>query len=267
MSLVRIALRMAVVEALKGRTLVGDNVLDSRIGVIEVGKDGGTQTNQTKPFIAVYTGAGKTDVRDLRSLIGNGETWLILELGVTAKMSAVDPLTDESVLLANIPVTDDAMELLLDLAVREISLALTEDDNPWADIYRGLTNRVLGIEVEPFRSDEGQRLAARQVRIKLDLIDDPVFGEAAPADTVLGPFLALLDGVPGKVAASTADLLRTAIGPGGLADWEIHQRRLGATRDELLALGLGPIEPDVDRTTPVLTEIEGVPEPVVVFAP
>lgn len=36
MSLARIALRIAAVEALKGKTLVGDNVLDSPNGALDV---------------------------------------------------------------------------------------------------------------------------------------------------------------------------------------------------------------------------------------
>lgn len=257
MSLVRIAVRIAVVQALRGSTLVGDNVLDSRIGVIEVGS-AGALTNQTKPFIAVYTGAGESEVTDLRALNDNGLTWLVFELGATATMAAVDPVTDQSEIVPGIPATDDALELMLDLAVREIGDTLTDPGNVWAEIYRGLASRVTKLEVEPLRSEAGQRLAARQVRIALELAPDPVLGERSADDSILGPFLRELDKLPGTIAASQAAMIRAAAGAGGAPDWEVEQRRTGMTADELRALGLGPVVQDLDRTTPVLTEVDPV---------
>jgi len=256
MSLVRMALRIAVVQALRGRTLVGDNVLDSRIGVIEVGSDGGALTNQNKPFIAVYTGAGESEVKDLRALNGNGLTWLVFELGATAKMAVMNPDTDASEIVPGIPATDDALELMLDLTVREIGDVLTDPGNAWADIYRGLVTRVTKIEIEPLRSEGGQRLAARQVRIAVELAPDPVLGERSADDSILGPFLKALDAVPGPIAASQAGMIREAAGVGGAPDWQVVQRRMGMTAGELRALGLGPIEQDEDRSTPALTAVE-----------
>lgn len=253
MSLARAALRIAVVNALRGRTLVGDNVLDSKIGVIEVGADGGAMTDQNKPFVAVYTASSATDVSELRALTGNGETVLVFELGATAKMAVIDEETERQEIVPGIPPTDDALELMLDLAVREIGTVLTDPSNAWAEVYRGLVNRVTKIEVEPLRSDAGQRLAARQVRITLDLIADPVFGVAAPEDTALGPFLRQLDRTPGTVAARQAKMIRLAAGSAGAPDWEILQRRKGMTSRELRDLGFGPVEQDVDRTAPVFT--------------
>lgn len=66
MSLIRIAARMAAVRALRGRTLVGDNVLDSQIGALDVGADGELRTEEDKPFISVYT-HGKTTATGLRA--------------------------------------------------------------------------------------------------------------------------------------------------------------------------------------------------------
>lgn len=252
MSLARIALRIAVVQALRGRTLVGQNVLDSRIGLIEVGDDGSAMTDQTKPFVAVYTGPGEAEGRDLRSLTENGQTWLVFEIGVTAKMAVVDETTDVSHIVPGIPATDDALELVLDLIVREIGNVLTDPDNVWSEIYRGLVSRVAKIEVEPLRSDGGQRLAARSVRIAVDLACDPVMGERSADASILGPFLRELDKVPGEVAASQAEMIRTAVGEGGAPDWKVVQRRKGMTAGELRALGLGPIEQDLERSTPKL---------------
>ena len=50
----RIALRIAAVQALKGRTLVGDNVLDSRMTALDVDDDGNARTDEDRPFISLY---------------------------------------------------------------------------------------------------------------------------------------------------------------------------------------------------------------------
>lgn len=56
--LARIALRMATIAALKGRTLVEDNVLDSEITALDADADGNLTTDQKRPFISIYTDNG-----------------------------------------------------------------------------------------------------------------------------------------------------------------------------------------------------------------
>lgn len=260
MSLVRIALRIAGVQALKGRTDVGDNVLDSQLGVLDISADGMLRTDQKKPFLALYTDASRAGIGegapessrlDVRALTTNGAVDIILEAGITAAMVETDPDTDETVLVGlGIPVTDANLEAQLDIIVRQAGDALSDPDNEWADIFRGLTYRYLRIERARAASAEGQRVAAHQVRITAELIDDPVIGEPLDADSSLARLLAkaaALDASP-DVAALVAKIM--AMTGGADPDWKSLQRRHGLTQAELLALGRGPLAQDEERETP-----------------
>src|SRR3546814_204254 len=95
MSLSRIALRIAAVEALRGKTLVGENVLDSQIAALDVSETGVVSTDEKKPFVAIYTDTSTTEGSsvELRNLRQNGAIELILESGINARMTETDPET------------------------------------------------------------------------------------------------------------------------------------------------------------------------------
>ena len=82
MSLCRVALRISAVEAIKGRTLVGGNVLDTPNGALDIQADGSLRTDEEKPFIAVYTDQGKAEGVTGRSLVENGLCDVVFETGV-----------------------------------------------------------------------------------------------------------------------------------------------------------------------------------------
>ncbi|MBB3937931.1 hypothetical protein [Aureimonas phyllosphaerae] len=268
MSIARIALRTAAVEAIKGRTLVGDNVLDSPNGALDIAADGTLRTNEDRPFVAVFTDDAVAEGIEGRNLTANGTCVLVIEAGVSIAMTQTNDKGESEIVGIGVPASDRHFEFLLEFVQRQVNDALTDPDNDWAEIWRSLSLRVVKIEVGAKRtSDDGQRLAGRQTRIWLDLLPDPVLGDVLePAS----PFTAFLD----RLAESEdqdnqkiAGTLRTIFDGPVAPDWHITQRRLGATRDELRAIGLGPIKQDTDRATPVLAEVEGMPEPIVVLAP
>src|SRR5690554_4739681 len=90
MSLSRIALRIAAVEAIKGRTLVGDRVLDSPNGALDVQADGALRSGEETPFVCVYTDAGKVEKVTERQLNGNGACDIIFEMGISQAMTELD---------------------------------------------------------------------------------------------------------------------------------------------------------------------------------
>lgn len=247
--LARIALRIAAVEALRGKTQVGDNVFDSRIGAFDIAADGTVRTDMERPFVTVYTDAVKAaDDLNVRALYSNGATELIFETGVTIAMTQTDSETGESYIVAGVRATDDALEFLLDMVARQIVDALGDPDGEWADIFCGLIYRVDRIERARTSGEDGTRFAAQQIKFTVELIEDPVRGEPLDEDAPFARFLAKLDAMPAPYPVYAA-MMRAQI-EGSNRPWETALRRLGLTREELLALGLGPIVGDVERATP-----------------
>lgn len=253
MSFVRTALRIAAVEAVRGRTSVADNVLDSQIAALDQAGDGALRTDQEKPFVAVYLYDGKAQAAG-RSLVENGVVELAFEIGIAASMTVLDQDTGEAHVVAGMPATDRAFEMYLDLVGRQLRDALTDEGNPWGQIMLGLTVVIEAINVVATRSgDEGQRVAGHQIVLSARLIDDPVRGEPLDPDLPFGRFLAALEGSADPVYHKQAELMRAVIEAPAGADWQTLQRRMGMTDAQLLALGRGPIAQDVDRTTPAMT--------------
>lgn len=268
MSIARIALRIAAVQALKGRTLVGENVLDSPNAALDVQADGTLRSGEDTPFISVFTDTGSADGITGRSLIDNGSCVLVLEAGISQAMTQLDTETGARTLIGvNIPAADENVEFFLDMVQRQVIDALTDPDNAWAEIYRSLHYRVTKIEVGGKRNaDDGQRLAGHQTRITLDLVEDPVRGEPLEADSPLGQFFAAMEATGNSIYQVQAQTMQAILG-GNDPDWKVLQRRHGMTASELLALGRGPVEGDEDRDTQEFEtgayEIEGAGSGVV----
>ena len=269
MSLTRIALRIAAVEALKGKTLVGNNVLDTPNGALDIQADGTLRSDKDKPFISVYTDQGKAESITGRSLTENGLCDIIFEMGVSLAMLELDEETGATTMVGiNIPASDRNQEFFLDIVQRQICDALTDPANEWADLYRGLHYRIVKIEFAGARNaDDGQRLAGHQMRLTVDLADDPIAGEPLDPSTPFMRFLTALEAAEGY--AKQAATLRAFVS-GSLDDRQRLQRRNGLTAAELDALGHEAAVLAEDGTvaemTSVAIEIDGL-SPVTVTEP
>ena len=180
MSLHRIAARIAAVQALKGKTLVGDAVLESWINALDVDAKGELETDQTKPFITVYTEAstvkGGEPENALRALVPNGLTDFLFEAGYAATMTETDPDTDVSCVRPGLLATDANFEFYLDIVMRQIGDALTDPNNEWAEIFRKFCRSFESVERRRTSSNDNVRLAAHQLRVTVDLWPDPARG-------------------------------------------------------------------------------------------
>ncbi|MGS1093110.1 hypothetical protein ACVCNR_00815 [Aquamicrobium terrae] len=241
--LTRIALRIAAVEALKGATLVGNNVLDSEIGAIDIAADGSVRTDADKPFIAAYTDASKVEV-DLagRALQKSGPLDMVLEYGVTAAMTVTDEETGESTVMAGIPATDAGLEFTLDLIGYQISAALADPDNEWADIWRSIAGNVQKIERKRTADAAGgTRVAAQQMTITVDLMADPIKGETLRSTATMTKFFARALSSPDPVLVKKAQAMQAALA-GADPDWKLDMRRYGLTDDEACKMQIKPVE-------------------------
>lgn len=268
MSLNRIAARIAAVQALRGRTLVGDNVLDSQIGALDVAADGSLRTDEERPFISVYTDAAKIDGDDtaLRAFVVNGETEFVFEAGVTAAHVETDD-TGVSTIYPGIPGTDAAFEVHLDLTMRQIGDALSDPENEWAEIFRKFISHFVKVErARTSGAENGVRLAAQQLRVTAVLRTDPVRGvELKPAHP-LAMFFAKAATVtvpnpahdpddenspatiPDPVVAAQVALMQAQLS-GAEYEWQTAMRRYGMTKteaDNLLLTTPEGAEADID---------------------
>lgn len=257
MSLCRIALRRACVMALKGHTLAGDNVLDSEIGAVDVDESGNLAVVNQGRFIAVYTDRAEAMSPGGRMLFENGSTLLRIEFGITEQMTIEEEDPDNPgemirSVVAGVPFTSRAAEDYLDLLGRQVMSALSHPDREAANVFRGLFHSISKIDRQRESDSKGQRVAAQQIALTGELLPDPITLEDAPDNGPFARSLALMNSGTGDDIRMAAMML-VELQPGGEA-WRKQQEWLGLTQDELLAVGLGPLEGDVDRETPVMSE-------------
>ena len=248
----RIALRVAVQEALRGATLAGDNVLDSQFTALDLDADESLRTDQDRPFISVYTDNGRIGSGNgFLSLFGDDPTVeLVIEAGISAAMFEQDPETGAAVIVGvGLPDTDANMELTLDLMMRQAADALVAPGGVWADIARELLGNVTSIERSRIgQKQNGVRVAAQEMRISASLLADPVKG-APLTETIYARFLAALTASGTSRLLAIKAAIETALGEPG-ADWDLVRRELGLTDAQSGALSSPPMALD-DQGEPV----------------
>lgn len=237
MSLVRIALRICAVQALRGRTLAGANVLDSKTGAPDAISDA--------PFISVHTEDGEVENGGrLRAMVANGRTELVFEAGF--RPADASPDTD-----GGLPLTDADLEFRLDLVMRQICDALDDDASPWADLLRSLCPGFVSVQRTRIPSDHtGIRLAGHRLRLTVELVADPLPGMLKD-NSPMARFIAKCESdlVPGdpQMAEKIAQIRAAISGTGGEVQPAI--RRYGLTFEEADALLLAtPGDTGTDAT-------------------
>lgn len=245
MSFVRIAIRMSAVEAIRGKTVVGDNVLDSEIGVLDMAVDGSLRTETDKPFMSVYTDNSKCDSGlSLRALASPGDLDLFFESGIATAHSVTDPNTDESVVFG-MPATDANFEFFLDVGMHQIADALNDPDNEWAEIFRSLIMNIRRAERARVTGDtNGVRLAAHQLKIVCETVAEPLRRMPLNPTSPMARFLAKCESdlAPTRpdIAAKVA-LMRAEI-EGDDTDLQTARRRYGLLFSEADAMLITPFE-------------------------
>lgn len=228
MSFARLALRICAVEALKGKTGVGDAVFNSRNGALDVSV-GGLTTQEDKPFIAVFTETSIDKDSAEQALRTNKNLDIIFEYAVTQAMATKND-DGEAVIMPYVPATDEGMELFLDTVGSDIVAALSDETSEWADVWRSLRGTVVEVERRRVSSEMNSvSLAAQQLRIRVDALPDPVRGEKLRNDSAWAKFINLLK----KTDNSLADFLAKRFDEENPAQ---AARRFGLTLAEARAL-------------------------------
>lgn len=258
MSLTMMALRIAAVRALRAAgTLVGDNVLDSQISAIDQTADGRLRSDQQRPFIAVYTDAAKTQDLGQSGLRANGRVDIMFNCGVSVTMAETNKDTGETQIVDLFPATDAHLEAVLDALDVQISRALSDPDNPWAQVFGDFVQAYVAKEhVRASSSAENLRLAAGQTKLTVEVFADPRQGQPLASGGPWARFMALMaaEGVAQRA------LFEQLIGGAVSGPYEEFERLSGMTRRDAQALRLysfGGVPRDVrvrdvaDETVPI----------------
>lgn len=239
MTVVRTALRLVTQLAIKDRTMAGDRVRDSSIVSLENVLAGAANT-----VVLIYTDDA-SDRPTGKDVWGTAQTLdLTLVIGVAGayRVKVKGGEGEEEVTEFAFPPTDESAELSLDVIERQIKMALTDPNNPWAEIWKGL---VVGIDqwssTRGASTKEGARYAARQLVIRLQPVDDPVPGAAAK-----GAWKAFLEAIEAESAhggdrdlGPTPALLRALIEGKEMAPEVRAAMENGWTQGVTSALGIG----------------------------
>jgi len=238
MAIAALALRLATVRALMGRTAVGGRVTDSEIAPIDQRVGGEARA----PALVVYTDDAVAEPQG-RELIGIDWT-----LDLVVEFVVADQVKHQDAIAVTIPETDQGLELTLNLIDRQIRRVLAADDTPWARLWRKLVVRIVKIDSQRGAGlKDGVRFAARQLVLKLQPLAEPDFGR--PAEGVWAEFLEALGAE--EDLAELVPLLAAEIQGEALPKWRQIQAQLALTEDGVRGIGVAP---------PYLEPVEDPPE-------
>lgn len=253
MSLTALAIRLATIRALRGRTYAEGRVFDSKISPIEL-----IANSEAQPVIIVSTDDHMMDAAGRDLVSGDHRLELVIEIAVTSavRVEVEDGSTVEELA---IPASDEGLEATLAILGWQIAKCLAADGGEWGNLWRMLVMKVHNVSSRRGADDvNGVRYAARQYVYTLDHVSDPAAGVVPDAQGAWGAFLAAVSGDP--ELAHLGRILETEIAKGDYMPWEVARGALGLANDEASVLGMRPAI--IDEAV-ALEEI-GLPDGVVI---
>ena len=184
MSVIRMLTRLSAVAALRGQTWADKRIYDSDNTPLSQAL---MLNESAKPYIVVYTDADNRTDQNGTDLYGmTRELNLVLEIGVASKVEGTTGTAE-----LKIPLTDEGMELALDMVEEQALAALFGDpQNDWAELLKGFVMRVQRVTGQRgASSDRDRRWAARQLGIVCDVISDLPPGVPVPHDHPMREFI------------------------------------------------------------------------------
>lgn len=229
MSLADNALRICTVYALRGKTFAGQRVHDSP----------GNPLPEKLPGVVITVFSGASSVApDGRDLIGgDAESELSIHIHLPDHVelfTGADPI--------RLDMRQGGTGPVFDFIWRQMVRALLGTD-PWAELWRVFAAKLGKVTSSPYilEADKGGRFESREIRIPVEPIFDPPFGELEPAS----PWARLLELMEANPeTARLAPAFRFEIeSPTGLSDWNVAAAALGLAPDEVTAIGIAPVQP------------------------
>jgi len=241
MSIIRMLTRMTAVAALRGTTWADDRVFDS--DNTPLGQTLGLN-EEAKPYIVVFTDAdNRTDVEGTDLYTVQRELNLVLEIGVASKIEGKEGESE-----IKIPLTDEGMEIALDMVEDQVFAALFGDpQNEWTELLKGFVMRVMRVTGQRgASSDRDRRWAARQLSVICDVVGDLPPGVTVPMDHPIRMFIDVAGRHPEAHMEHAAEICEALVSRVAAPGWERLQAKLGVRRIGLRAIGLAPLSSDME---------------------
>jgi hypothetical protein len=228
-SLADFALRIATVRSLRGRTYVGENVLDEPIDPVAQVIGDAEQDVAPKALIAVYTNASesKPQGKDIYGAPSFVEVTLQIYvpyetgLGGTAEAGQIK-----------------GAKFLSDMIERQIERVFLVDTTPWAKVRRDLTFLIHEIKAQSFviKTDLKLEVSGRELTYRFETISSQPFGKP-----LIHPYPELLGLMRADTSlAGLAEIFNTeATSPTVMTDVQTVMAGLGISEESVKALGLG----------------------------
>lgn len=255
MSVVRQLLQICGVHAIRGKTLAGVEVHDSKITALSA-----PFKDARRPLLILSI--EESDQPEGRGndggLLGrSGDVSMLIQNAVfeLQKISSADGGKDEELEWV-LGETDAAFEATINIIDHQWRAALTDPTNDWADIFRGLVINVGQIkDIRATDPDTGRRHSLRFTSVKLDVVPEPQFGRPLPKEIERG--LAAIEQLPDylDLAARWRALLCQG---SSLEDWQKRQADMFASRPTLDALGLAPLVTELTDFNAADIDVAGV---------
>lgn len=241
MSLTALAVRLATVRALRGRTLAGERVYDSKISPVHI-----VALAESKPTIVVTTDDDDNDITGKELGAGDHSLELVIEFALTEKVTLPDK--DGGGEILTIPATDAGLEATLDIIGWQVGKALALDGGPWGDLWRMLVPSVKRITTRRGADDEGgARYAARQLVLILDHIAEPTPHVLSIQSSAWARVLAAMQDDPDT--AALAKIIEGQVASGDYLPWEAMRGLLGLPNDAAEIVGIKPVQ--IDEMVPL----------------
>jgi len=240
MSVIRMLTRWCAVAALRGKTWADDRVFDSDNTPLAQAL---TLNAAAKPYIVVYTDAdNRVDIQGTDIYNSRRELNLVLEIGVASKVQGE---TNDATL--KIPLTDEGMELTLDMVEEQALSALFGDpQSDWAELLKTIVLRVDRVPGQRGASaDRDRRWAARQLSIICDVVSDLPLGVPVPSGHPVRMFPVIAAANPEAGMEHVIEICDALNNRAEMPQWEQMQATLGLRRLGLRGIGLAPLSSEL----------------------
>ena len=224
---------MCAVGALRSETWAEDRVFDSDMTPLAEAVLG----QAAKPYIVCYTDIDSIAPVDPQARLYDGmnrDLTLTIEIGVASALRQMaDDGTPTGPIAIQFAATDEGMEFAVDLIESQVIAALIgQPKSRWGELFKIIVPRVTKMQSRRGgQAERGIRFAARQVRLVLETLSEPVPGFVPPEGHFIRQFINLAREMPQSGVIDAAAGIETMLYRTATPDWRQAQAFLGVTEE------------------------------------